>query len=146
MNYNKVMLGGNITRDPELKQLPSGSAVCNFGIAVNKKWKDANGAAKEEVYFGECQAWGKTGENIAKFFAKGNAIFVEGELRLEQWEKDGVKQSKTRINVLFFQFVDSKGEKNAAPLATAKYGTPAMQTPRQPTRQEVEADDLEIPF
>lgn len=138
MNYNKVILAGNLTREPELKTISSGTTVCQFGIAVNRKWKDAQWQPKEEVYFGDCQAWGKLGENIAKYFSKGRPIFIEGELRLEQWEKDGVKQSKTRINVLSFQFCGGdKPERDAAPLATAKSGTPAM---------KVQADDDSLPF
>ena len=127
MNTNIVILAGNLTRNPELNHTNTGKAVCNFGIAVNERWKSADGTMKEEVYFGECTAWAATGEAIARHFVKGQAIFIEGKLRLETWASEGKKQSKTRINVERFSFVGAKGDKadkprDATPLATAGKG------------------------
>src|SRR6185436_12701559 len=112
-NYNKVLLMGNITRDIELRHLPaSNSAVCQIGLAVNRKWRDADsGEMKEEVTFVDCDAFGKTAENIAKFFSKGRPIFIEGRLKLDTWKDktDGSNRSKLKVVVENFQFVDSKG-------------------------------------
>lgn len=105
MNFNKVILGGNLTRDPETRAAGS-STVCNFGIAINRKYKD-----KEETTFVDCEAWGATGENIARYCTKGRPLLVEGELALDQWtDKDGNKRSKLKVRVYGFQFVGGKPE------------------------------------
>jgi len=111
-SYNKVLLMGNITRDIEVRTLPSQSSVAQIGIAVNRKWRDsASGELREEVTFVDCEAFGKTAENIAKFFAKGKPIFIEGRLKLDQWKDktDGSNRSKLKVIVETFEFVESKG-------------------------------------
>lgn len=105
MNFNKVILGGNLTRDPETRAAGS-STVCNFGLAINRKYKD-----KEETTFVDCEAWGATGENIARYCTKGRPLLVEGELALDQWtDKDGNKRSRLKVRVYGFQFVGGKPE------------------------------------
>ncbi len=111
-SYNKVLLMGNITRDIELRTLPSQMSVAQIGIAVNRKWRDSNsGELREETTFVDCEAFGKTAENIAKFFSKGKPIFLEGRLKLDQWKDktDGSNRSKLKVIVDTFQFVESKG-------------------------------------
>ena len=111
-NYNKVLLMGNITRDIEVRTLPSQSSVAQIGIAVNRKWRDTNtNEMREEVTFVDCEAFGKTAENIAKFFSKGKPIFLEGRLKLDQWKDktDGSNRSKLKVVIENFQFVESKG-------------------------------------
>jgi len=101
-NYNKIILLGNITRDPNLKDM----GVCEFGLAVNRKWRDKNGNQKEEVCFVDCQAWGKTGEVIAQYCTKGSPILVEGRLCFSQWTgQNGDKRSKHTVTVDTFQFL-----------------------------------------
>jgi single-strand DNA-binding protein len=108
-SYNRVILMGNLTRDPELKTLPSQTVVCDFALAVNRRWKDGAGEAREEVLFIDCAAFGKTGQTIAESLTKGRPIHVEGHLRLEQWEQeDGQRRSKIRVVVEQFRFVDRK--------------------------------------
>ena len=109
-SLNKVLLIGNLTRDPELKHTAGNQALANFGIAVNRRFRTASGENREEVAFIDCEAWGRTAENIGKFFAKGRPIFIEGRLKLDTWEdrKDGSKRSKLKVVVENFQFVDSK--------------------------------------
>ncbi len=114
-NLNKVMLMGNLTRDPELKSTAGGQSLCRFSLAVNRKWKAGDGTAKEEVTFIDCEAWGKTGETIAKYMAKGRALFVEGRLKLDQWEKDGEKRSKMGVVVEGFQFIDANRSVESKP-------------------------------
>jgi len=114
MPFNKVILVGNLTRDPELKAVSSGSSVCKFGIAVNYGYTKKDGSKAEEVYFGDCECWGKTGEVIAKYFTKGKPILVEGRLRTEAWDdKEGKKQSRTRILCERFEFVGGKQDDDA---------------------------------
>ena len=108
-SYNKVILMGHLTRDPELKTLPSQTVVCDFALAVNRRWKDASGGDREEVLFIDCAAFGKTGETIAGNLTKGRPVHIEGRLRLEQWEQeDGQRRSKIRVVVEQFRFVDRK--------------------------------------
>lgn len=96
-NFNKIELAGNLTRDPELKFTPQGSAVCKLGIAVNRQYKGSDGEMQKEVQYFNITVWGKTGENCGKFLAKGRPVFVVGRLQNRSWEKDGVKHSATDI-------------------------------------------------
>lgn len=110
-SFNKVFLMGNLTRDPELKYTPSNTAVANIGLAVNRRYRTQDGEMKEETTFVDCEAWSSTAENINKFFRKGRPIFIEGRLKLDQWEdQDGNKRSKLRVVVENFQFVDSRAD------------------------------------
>lgn len=143
MNLNRVIVAGNLTRDPELRHLPTGgTSICTFGMAINEKWKDRDGNAKESVVFVDCDAWGKTGEAIAKYMAKGKPIFVEGKLKLDTWKDktDGSNKSKLKVVVESFQFVGSKtdGEAGAAWPPTHK------PTSKQPVDAPITEE--EIPF
>src|SRR5688572_25775673 len=106
MNWNRVQLGGNLTRDPALKYLPSNTPVVEFGVACNRKWRTEGGEDREEVTFVDCSAFGKTADTINKFFTKGKPIFVEGRLKFDQWEdkNNGGKRSKITVVVETFQF------------------------------------------
>ena len=106
-NLNKVMLIGNLTRDPELRVTPKGTAICTFSLAVNRKFRDESGADREEVTYVDIEAWGKSGENISKYCTKGRPLFVEGRLRLDQWEDKNTKEKRSRMKVVCenFQFL-----------------------------------------
>lgn len=107
-NFNKVYLMGNLTRDVEIRHTSGNNAVGNFGIATNRKFKTQSGEQREEVTFVDCEAWGRTAEVMSQYLAKGRPVFIEGRLKLDQWEgKDGSKQSKLRVVVENFQFIDS---------------------------------------
>ena len=115
-NYNKVLLMGNLTRDPELKRTSSDMAVAQLSIASNRRYKDKMGELKEETTFVDCEAWGKTAETMAKYLAKGRPVFVEGRLKLDQWQdKDGNNRSKLKVVIENFQFVDSRGNQSTTP-------------------------------
>ena len=108
-NYNKVMLMGNLTRDIELKYTTGNNAVANLGLAVNRRFR-AGEDMREETTFVDCEAWGKTAENLSKYLSKGNPVFVEGRLKLDEWQdRDGNKRSKLRVVVESFQFIDGGG-------------------------------------
>jgi single-strand DNA-binding protein len=112
MNYNKVMLAGNLTRDPQLSYLPSQTAVVEFGMAVNRKWKNKDGDDKQEVCFVECKAFGRQAENINKYLDKAEPVFIEGRLCFDSWTaQDGSKRNKHYVTVERFQFIGS-GEQN----------------------------------
>ena len=107
-NYNKVLLIGNLTRDPQLRYTPSQMAVCEFGLAVNRKSRSSSGEQREEVCFVDITAWGKQAETLAKYVTKGRQLFVEGRLTFDQWEaQDGQKRSKLKVTLEGFQFLDS---------------------------------------
>lgn len=108
-SFNKVLLMGNLTRDPEMRHLPnSNTAVTKFGLAVNRRFRTADGEQREEVTFVDCDAFGRTAEMMSQYLKKGRPVFIEGHLRLDTWEKDGQKQSKLKVVVDSFQFIDSK--------------------------------------
>lgn len=115
-SYNRVILMGHLTRDPELRALPSGTSLAQCGIAVNKRWKDKSGADKEEVCFIDFTVWGTQADTFVKYMRKGSAVLIDGDLRQETWEaKDGGKRSKHVVNVSHFFFVGGKSDKADAP-------------------------------
>lgn len=103
--FNKVILMGNLTRDPETRQTPSGQSVTNFSLAVNRTWKGQDGTTQEAVSYIDCVAWGRTGEVIAQYMQKGRPILVSGRLDQRSWEQDGNKRSKVEVIVEDFNFV-----------------------------------------
>jgi single-strand DNA-binding protein len=103
--FNKVVLMGNLTRDPELRSIPSGQQVASFSLAVNRTWKNANGEQQEAVDYIDCNAWGKPAEIITQYMKKGSAILVSGRLQQRTWEQEGQKRSKVEVVVEDFNFV-----------------------------------------
>jgi len=109
-NLNKVFLIGNLTRDPQLRYTPSGSAVADLGLAVNRKYKAQDGTLKEDVCYVNLTAWGRTAENAAEYLSKGRPVFVEGRLKFDQWEsKEGEKRNKLSVVIERLQFLGSRG-------------------------------------
>ena len=104
MYLNKVMIVGNLTKDPELKQLPSGSSVANFSVATNRTWKDSNGTKQEEVEYHNIVVFGKMADTVAQYMRKGSQLMIEGRLQTQSWEKDGVKKYRTEIVAESVQF------------------------------------------
>ena len=110
-SFNKVILAGNLTRDPELRYTPKGTAIAKLALAVNRRWTGEDGQTREEVTYVDCEAWGRTAEVLKQYLTKGSPIFIEGRLKLDQWEsKEGEKRSKLRVVIENFQFVGSRGE------------------------------------
>jgi single-strand DNA-binding protein len=109
-SFNRVILMGNLTRDPQLKYLPSNTAVCEFGLAMNHRFKDREGNQREEVCFVDVSAFGRGGEVINQYMAKGKSILIEGRLKLDTWTgQDGSKRSKHSVIVDNFTFVGDRG-------------------------------------
>ena len=110
-NFNKVLLVGNLTRDPELKHIPSNQAVAQIGLAVNRQFNTKDGEKREETTFVDCEAWGRTAEVMCQYLSKGRPVLVEGRLKLDQWQdKDGNNRSKLKVVVENFQFLGGRGE------------------------------------
>ncbi len=109
-SYNKVLLMGNLTRDPQLSYTPSQTAVVDFGLATNRKWTAQDGSQKDETCFVDCRVFGKMAETINKYFKKGKPIFVEGRLTYDSWTaQDGTKKSKLRVTLEGFTFLPGTG-------------------------------------
>ncbi len=110
-NFNRVILIGNLTRDPELKYLPSNTAVCEFGLAVNRRWRDRDGNQQDETCFVDVAAFGKPGEIINQYMSKGRPILIEGRLRYDSWtNQEGQKRSKLSVVAENFQFLGGRGD------------------------------------
>ena len=116
MYLNKAILYGNLTRDPELKALPSGGQVATFGVATNRTYKDKNGQKQEQTEFHNVVAFGRTAEIIGQYFKKGRPIYVEGRIQTRSWEgkEDGKKQYRTEIVLENFQFGADGGKGGGA--------------------------------
>jgi single-strand DNA-binding protein len=143
-NYNKVILMGNLTRDPQLSFLPSSTPVCEFGLAINRRWRGQDGNLQDETCFVDCSVYGRQAETFNQYMSKGKPVLVEGRLRLRQWEaQDGQKRSKLSVVVERFQFVGpgrpGGPDQQAAGPAATEAGPPEEEV--SPPRTE---DD--IPF
>jgi single-strand DNA-binding protein len=151
---NKVFLIGNLTRDPELRVTPKGTAICQFGIAVNRQFKDESGATRDETTFVDIEAWGKQGELVSKYLSKGSLAMVEGRLKFDQWEDktSGQKRSKLKVvldNVQFLSTRGGAGGGGAAPAEGAdqtaspeRFAPPARSAPK-PAAENLDED---VPF
>ena len=137
LNLNNVVIAGNLTRDPEVKFMANERAVCNFGIATNRKWKDQAGNAKEEVTFIDVEAWGRTAELVGQYLKKGAPAYIEGRLKLDTWEKDGQKHSKLKVVADSVQFLGGKREEGEAATAAA---------PSKPAKPAAVDDGDSAPF
>jgi single-strand DNA-binding protein len=153
-NLNKVFLMGNLTRDVELRTTPGGQSVGKFGIAVNRSWTGQDGEKREETTFVDCDVWGKTAETMAKYLSKGRPVFIEGRLKLDQWDdkESGQKRSKMGVVVESFQFIDSRpqgvsgpsqGDESERPRVASRSGG---RSGSAPSRQSDDVNPDDIPF
>ena len=144
-SFNKVILMGNLTRDPELRYTPKGTAIAEISLAINRKWKSETGEAKEEVTFVEVATYGRTAEVIAQYLKKGRPIMVEGRLKLDQWDDKttGAKRSKLRVVCESFEFIDggNRGAEGGAPsVPSAPRSARPAAAPSAPAAEPVEGD------
>ena len=151
-NFNKVILAGNLTRDPEMRYTPKGTAVTKIGMAINRTWKSETGETKEEVTFVDVEAWGRQGEVIAQYMKKGRPFLVEGRLKLDQWEDKNTKQKQSKLKVVLesFSFIDSnRGDGGGAPSEAPRARPAAAPTAAAPETSEAEAaapEEDDVPF
>lgn len=155
---NKVFLIGNLTRDPELRVTPKGTAICQFGLAVNRQFKDESGATRDETTFIDIEAWGKQGELVAKYLTKGSPAMVEGRLKLDQWEDKTTQQKRSKLKVVLdnVQFLSSRGSGGGGPGAGADEGvdqtapverhSPPARGNAKPAAPAAEGIDEDVPF
>jgi len=132
---------GNLTRDPELRTIPSGQQVASFSLAVNRSWKNASGEQQEAVDYIDCNAWGKPGEIITQYMTKGSAILVSGRLQQRSWEQEGQKRSKVEVVVEDFNFVGGGGGNNTGGGGAS---APVANEPSKPAaKKDAKAKDAE---
>lgn len=163
-NFNKVIIAGNLTRDPELRYTPKGLAIAKLGMAINRTWKNEAGETKEEVNFIDVDAFGRQAEVIAQYMKKGRPLLVEGRLKQDTWEDKATNQKKSRLVVVLesFSFLDSG--RGGAPSAAGGGGgggepqgvaEPPRSRPAPPSRPAAPAeasdgppppDDDDVPF
>ena len=149
-SFNKVILAGNLTRDPEMRYTPKGTAVARIGMAVNRTWKSESGENKEEVTFVDVEAWGRQAEVVSQYLKKGRPLLVEGRLKLDQWEDKNTHQKQSKLKVILesFSFLDSNRAGDSAPSEPrprpAQTAAPATPEPAEAGAQPVEEDD--VPF
>lgn len=147
MYLNKAMIFGNLTRDPELKALPSGMNVCSFSLATNRVYNDRDGKRQESVDYHNITVFGKQAENCAKYLTKGSSTYVEGRLQTRSWDKDGQKQYRTEIIADRVQF-GPKGGNSGGASTPSNDQAPAddNKAPAMPDYPEEEINPEDIPF
>jgi single-strand DNA-binding protein len=148
-NFNKVILAGNLTRDPELRYTPKGMAIAKVGLAINRKWKSETGEMKEEATFVDVDAFGKTAETIGQYLKKGRPILIEGRLRYQTWEdkQSGQKKSKLGVVMETFQFLDSGGGGRGGDASEAPAARPAAAASAPaPDGGDAEPPHDDVPF
>lgn len=162
-SFNKVILIGNLTRDPELRVTPKGTAICQFGLAVNRKFKDGSGSLREEVTFVDIEAWDRSGETISKYCNRGSPLMVEGRLKLDTWEdknNPGQKRSKMKVVLENFQLLSGRdggggggggassgSDSDSVDQTVERHSPPPRSAPRapQPAPQN-DFNDEDVPF
>jgi len=146
-NFNKVILMGNLTRDPELRYTPKGTAIAKLGLAVNRTWKTDTGDTKEEVTFVDVDAFGRQAETLGQYMKKGRPILVEGRLRLDTWEDKQTNQKRTKLGVVMesFQFLDFGGRGPEEGTPAPARGKPAAVPPPPESSEEPPTED-DVPF
>jgi single-strand DNA-binding protein len=144
-SYNRVILVGNLTRDVELRYIPSGTAVCDVGLAVNDRRKNASGEWIDETTFVDVTLWGRTAEVASEYLNKGSSVLIEGRLKLDTWEKDGKKNSKLRVVGERMQMLGGRGGGGGGGGSRSSAAEPA---PQAAARDEFEGPppDDDIPF
>lgn len=138
-SYNKVILMGNLTRDPEMKYLPSGTAVTNFGIAMNEKYTDRQtGEQKESATFVDIEAWDRQAEIVNEYLSKGSPVFIEGALKFDSWEaEDGTRRSRLKVRAMRVQFIGGRRDGDEAGGGYAESASTG--TPAQPSNDQMSA-------
>src|SRR5215472_11664283 len=151
-SFNKVILVGNLTRDPELRYTPKGTAIAKIGLAVNRVWRNEAGETKEEVTFVDVDVFGRTAENVGQYMRKGRPILIEGRLKLDQWDdkQTGQKKSKLAVIAETVQFLGSatggSNEGGAPPVQRATRPAAATAPAAEPVEGDGPPDSDDVPF
>jgi len=146
-SFNKVILMGNLTRDPEMRYTPSGTAIAKLGLAVNRVWRDTEGQQKEETTFVDVDAFGKQAETLGQYMQKGRPILIEGRLKLDQWEDKNTGQNRSRLGVVLerFTFIGSGTGQTDGSGAAPQQSSPPPSQPTEGPPADGPGDD-DVPF
>jgi single-strand DNA-binding protein len=147
--FNKVIIAGNLTRDPELRYTPKGTAIARITLAVNRTWKNETGETKEEVSFIDVEAWDKRAEIISQYLKKGRPLLVEGRLKQDTWEDKNTHQKQSKLKVVMegFTFLDSGRSDSTAPTGTRSAASPAAaEAPTTPEPETAAPEEDDVPF
>jgi single-strand DNA-binding protein len=147
-SFNKVILVGNLTRDPELRYTPKGMAIAKIGLAVNRNWTNEAGEKKEEVTFVDVDAFGRQAETLAQYMKKGSPLLVEGRLKLDQWDdkQTGQKRSKLGVVVEGFQFLGGGTRNEGGGEAPRRPAAPSAPAPSSSPEPDMPPQDDDVPF
>lgn len=156
-SYNKVILLGNLTRDPEMKYLPSGTAVVNFGLAMSERYTDRqSGEQRENVCFVDVEAWDRQAEIVNEYLSKGSPVFLEGALKFDSWEaEDGTKRSRLKVRAFRIQLIGGRRDGDEAggsytqatsPDVPPAQGQPDQMSTPSPGESDASSTDDDIPF
>src|SRR5205085_7141640 len=154
MSFNKIIIVGNLGRDPELRYTPQGTAVCNFSVATNERRRDKAGEQQDITTWFRVNAWGRQAENVSKYLSKGRRVYVEGRLHVEEWtDRDGKQRYTLEVNASDVQFLDSAADVEGIPVRQPEQaaGPPAAARAAgggggAARSSEPEIEDDEIPF
>ena len=148
MSFNKVILMGNLTRDPDYRVTANGHQICKLGVAVNRRFTTKSGEKRDETTFVDVDSFGPQAETISKFFSKGRAILIEGRLHMDEWENpQGERRSKLLVHLESFSFVnDGQGGGGASQGGTAPARQPQDQPHTPAPQTETSGDDEDVPF
>jgi single-strand DNA-binding protein len=148
MAFNKVILLGNLTADPELRTTPNGQNVTSFSLAINRTWNNANGERQEETSFINCTAWGKTGETIAKYVSRGRQLLVSGRLQQRTWQDKDTGKNRSAIDVVVeeFSFVSDGNRSGEGGSSSAPRGSSSVKEPIVEDISDDPIDLSDIPF
>ncbi len=143
-SINQVIMMGNLTRDPELRQTPNGQNVCSFSLALNRSYKDASGEWQEMTDYVDVTAWANLGERVAQYLSKGRRCLVTGRLQSRSWEQEGQKRSKVEVVANDVTFLDSRGGGDQSGDQTPNESSPAPSpSPAKPKKDDVVVEDVE---
>lgn len=147
-SFNKVILVGNLTRDPELRYTPKGTAIAKIGLAVNRNWTSESGEKKEEVTFVDVDIFGRTAENVGQYMRKGRPILIEGRLRLDQWDDKQTGQKRSRLGVVAetVQFLGSPTGGNDSGAAPRSRPAPTSAPAPEPVEGDGPPESDDVPF
>jgi single-strand DNA-binding protein len=150
MSFNKIIIVGNLGRDPELRYTPQGTAVCNFSVATNERRRDKAGEQQDVTTWFRVNAWGRQAENVSKYLSKGRRVYVEGRLHVEEWtDRDGKTRYTLEVNASDIQFLDSAADVEGIPVRQQSQAAAPASRPAGGgggTSREPDIEDDEIPF
>ena len=146
-SFNKVIIVGNLTRDPEVKYLPSGMAVAELGVAINDSYKNKEGEMVERTVFVDVDVWGKQAETSSNYLSKGSPVLIEGKLQMDSWEtKDGEKRNKMKVRADRVQFLPSGGKGGGGGGGESRKSAPKQQAPASKDAPPFQDADDDLPF